>query len=223
MVPPTATLIDLDSGSDREGVRQGATGVMKRAYTNVLVFCASSESCHGDYHAVASRLGTTLARAGMSIIYGGGRLGSMGALADAALEAQGRVIGIQPRFMSELGWTHAGITELHIVDDMQERKRRMLAAADAIVALPGGTGTLEELFDAITAKRLGHFLNPIVIVNQNGFWDPLVAQLARCVEERFLDERHRLMWQVVDEPEKVVEAFAAATTWSKDALEFASV
>ncbi len=172
---------------------------------------------------MAARLGTTLALAGMSIIYGGGRLGSMGALADAALEARGEVIGIQPRFMSELGWTHDGITQLHVVPDMQERKRRMLAAADAIVALPGGTGTLEELLEAITAKRLGHFLNPIVIVNQDGFWDPLVAQLERCVDERFLDERHRLMWQVVDAPEEVVEAFDAATAWSKDALDFASV
>ena len=103
----------------------GAASVTKRADTNVLVFCASSASCHGDYHAVAARLGTTLALAGMSIIYGGGRFGSMGALADAALEARGEVIGIQPRFMSELGWTHDGITQLHVVEDMQERKRRI--------------------------------------------------------------------------------------------------
>ncbi len=105
--------------------------------THVLVFCASSESCRVEYHDWAARLGRVLAGAGMTIVYGGGALGSMGALAGAALEAGGRVQGIQPRFMNELGWAHDGLHALELVEDMQERMRRMLAIADAIVALPG--------------------------------------------------------------------------------------
>ena len=99
----------------------------------------------------------------------------------------------------------------------------MLAIADAIVALPGGSGTLEELFDALTAKRLGEIVAPVVIVNQAGFFDPLLQQLERCIEERFMDERHREMWQVVAEPEEVLQALASAPAWSKDALGFATL
>ena len=190
---------------------------------NVLVFCASSESCRPEYHVVADRLGRALARADRVVVYGGGAVGSMGALASAAIEEGGRVIGIQPRFMNELEWTHREIHALELVDDMQERMRQMLAIADAIVALPGGSGTLEELFDALTAKRLGEIVAPVVIVNQAGFFDPLLDQLERCIEERFMDERHREMWQVVAEPEEVLAALAAAPPWSKDALGFATL
>lgn len=197
--------------------------VSEGSHKHVLVFCASSESCRPEYHAAASRLGEALARAGQVLVYGGGALGSMGALASAAIEAEGRVVGIQPRFMNELEWTHDGIHDLDLVEDMQERMRRMLALADAIVALPGGSGTLEELLDALTAKRLGEIVAPIVIVNQRGFFDPLIEQLSRCIDERFMDERHREMWQVVAEPEDVPEALASAPAWSKDALSFASV
>ena len=190
---------------------------------NVLVFCASSESCRPEYHGAADRLGRDLARADRIVVYGGGAVGSMGALASAAIEEGGRVIGIQPRFMNELEWTHPEIHALELVDDMQERMRRMLAIADAIVALPGGSGTLEELFDALTAKRLGEIVAPVVIVNQAGFFDPLLQQLERCIEERFMDERHRDMWQVVAEPEEVLQALASAPAWSKDALGFATL
>jgi uncharacterized protein (TIGR00730 family) len=190
---------------------------------SVLVFCASSESCAPEYHDFARRLGEMLGRADDTVVYGGGALGSMGALATAALEAGGQVVGIQPRFMNELEWTHEGVSELVLVDDMQERMRRMVVRADAIVALPGGSGTLEELFTAITAKRLGQVVVPIIIVNQGGFYDPLLEQLSRCVDERFMGERHRSMWQVVETPEDVPAAIAAAPEWSKDALRFAAV
>jgi uncharacterized protein (TIGR00730 family) len=201
--------------------------VATEAPTHVLVFCASSESCGAEYHDGAARLGRVLARGGQTIVYGGGALGSMGALAGAALAAGGQVQGIQPKFMNELGWTHEGLHALDLVEDMQERMRRMLAIADAIVALPGGTGTLEELLDALTAKRLGEIVVPIIIVNQlvnqQRFFDPLIEQLSRCVDERFMDERHRDMWQVVATPEEVPGAIAAAPAWARDALSFASV
>jgi uncharacterized protein (TIGR00730 family) len=190
---------------------------------HVLVFCASSRSCDPIYHEVAARLGRILARASMTIVYGGGAEGSMGALADAALAAGGEVVGIQPRFMRELEWSHGRLTALHVVEDMQERKRRMLECADAVVALPGGSGTFEELFEAITAKRLGFFLNPIILVNQRSFFDPCIAMLERCVEERFMDCRHREMWQVVAEPEQVPRAIEVAAPWDESARGFAAI
>lgn len=196
---------------------------MSQRATRVLVFCASSESCDSRYHEGGARLGRVLARAGMTVVYGGGALGSMGRLSKGALDAGGEVHGIQPRFMNELGWAQEGLHQLELVEDMQDRMRRMLAVADAIVALPGGSGTLEELLDAITAKRLGEIVVPIVIVNQEGFFDPLIAQLARCVDERFMDERHRTMWQVVATPEEVPDALRRAPAWSKEAIAFASV
>ena len=147
----------------------------------------------------------------------------MARLAEGALGAGGTAIGIMPRFMVELEWGHKQLTEMVMVDDMRERKRRMLEGADAVVALPGGCGTLEELFEAITWKRLGLYFGPIVLVNVNGFFDSCIELLSRCVDERFMDERHRAMWSVVTEPEAVVEAIHAAPAWTAAARNFAQV
>jgi uncharacterized protein (TIGR00730 family) len=189
---------------------------------HVLVFCASSGSCDPAFHAAAAQLGRSLARAGDTVVYGGGAVGSMGALANAALEEGGRVIGIIPRFMREREWAHTGITDLRLVDDMQSRKRAMLDLADAIVTLPGGSGTFEELFEALTAKRLGLFHKPIVILNQAGFYDPLFTLLRSSVDERFMSEVHLDMWQSVDHVDHVLPALTAATPWPEDALRFAT-
>ena len=129
----------------------------ERTPRSVLVFCASSSTCDPAYHDAAASLGHAIASAGDTLVYGGGAVGSMGAMADAALAQGGSVVGVIPRFMRELEWAHPGLTELQLVDDMHERKREMLRLADAIVALPGGSGTFEELFEAITQKRLGLF------------------------------------------------------------------
>jgi uncharacterized protein (TIGR00730 family) len=157
------------------------------------------------------------------VVYGGGASGSMGALADAALAAGGEVVGIVPGFMRDLEWSHDRLSALHVVDDMQERKRRMLAQADALVTLPGGSGTFEELFESISAKRLGIYLNPIVIVNQRGFFDPCIEMLDRCIDQRFMDPRHRSMWSVVEDVEEVLDAIDASPDWSEDARSFAAV
>src|SRR5499427_6255556 len=151
----------------------------------VCVYCASSRSAHPDYRAAARRLGEVLAAEGVGIVYGGGSAGSMGALADGALSRGGRVIGILPRFMADLEWGHKGLTDLQLVEDLRTRKHMMLTLSQAAIALPGGSGTLEELLEAITFKRLGLYLNPIVLVNTRGFFTPLIEQLARAVEERF--------------------------------------
>ncbi len=189
----------------------------------VCVYCASSRSSHPEFREAAFRLGGVLASRGLAIVYGGGALGSMGALADGALSAGGHVVGILPRFMADLEWGHQGLQELQLVDDMRARKHAMLARSAAAIALPGGSGTLEELLEAITLKRLGLYLNPIVLVNTRGFFAPLLQLLARAIEERFMDERHARMWQVVAEPEQVPEALDQAAVWSADARNFAAL
>ena len=189
----------------------------------VCVYCASSKTSHPEYRAAAHRLGEVLAAEKLTIIYGGGAVGSMGALADGALGAGGRVIGILPRFMSDLEWGHKGLSELKLVEDMRTRKHTMLTLSSAAIALPGGSGTLEELLEAITLKRLGLYLNPIVLVNTRGFYTPLLQVLERAVNEHFMDPRHLLMWQVVDTADEVPEALLRAPGWSADARTFAAV
>jgi len=147
----------------------------------------------------------------------------MGALADGALERGGRVIGIIPRFMRELEWSHEELTELHVVEDMRTRKHEMLTRASAVVALAGGCGTFEELLEAITLKRLGLFLGPIVIVNTGGYYDPLLEQFARAIDGRFMDTRHGAMWQVVSDPEEVVQALESAPDWDSASIQFAAL
>jgi uncharacterized protein (TIGR00730 family) len=197
--------------------------VRRRPERAVCVYCASSRSSHPDYRAAAHRLGAVLAGAGIGIVYGGGAAGSMGALADGALERGGRVVGILPRFMADLEWGHHGLTELELVEDLRVRKHLMLTRSDAAIALPGGSGTLEELLEAITLKRLGLYLNPIVLVNTRGFFAPLLALLESAVTERFMDRRHLDMWQVVAEPEDVPGALARAPAWAAEARSFAAV
>lgn len=189
----------------------------------VCVYCASSCSAPGEYRSAAHRLGEVLARHHIDIVYGGGAKGSMGALADGALAHGGRVTGILPRFMAELEWGHRGLTELQLVEDMRVRKHRMLAGSDAAVALPGGSGTLEELLEAITLKRLGLFLGPIVLLNTRDFFVPLLELLQRAVAERFMDTRHLDMWQVVATPEEVPRALASAPAWHADSRAFAAL
>jgi uncharacterized protein (TIGR00730 family) len=190
---------------------------------SVCVYCASSSACDPVHRDVARRLGALLADAGCTLVYGGGRAGSMGALADGALARGGRVVGIIPRFMRELEWGHEELTELHVVEDMRTRKHEMLTRASAVVALAGGCGTFEELLEAITLKRLGIFLGPIVIVNTGGYYDPLLEQFARAIDGRFMDSRHGAMWQVVGEAEEVVAALESAPSWDADSISFAAL
>ncbi len=190
---------------------------------NIVVYCASSRACDAEYHRVAQRLGELLAAAGCAVVYGGGRAGSMGALAEGALAEGGRVVGVIPQFMVDLEWGHDDLSELHVVEDMRTRKHEMLTRASAVVALAGGTGTLEELFEAITLKRLGLFLGPIVIVNTKGYYDPLIAQLQAAIDGRFMDSRHESMWTVVGSAEAVLPAIESSAAWGADSRDFAVV
>jgi uncharacterized protein (TIGR00730 family) len=194
---------------------------MPDSIRTVCVYCASSDRTPAVYHDAAARLGRHLAGEGFRIVYGGGATGSMGRLACAALDAGGRVTGVLPHFMDELEWGHRSLSELRLVDDMHQRKRLMLDLSDAVVALPGGCGTFEELLEAITWKRLGLFVGPIAIVNVNGFYDPLAELLARSISERFMDEKHGAMWTMVGEVEEVARALRSAPPWSANARAFA--
>ncbi|HVO47722.1 MAG TPA: TIGR00730 family Rossman fold protein [Steroidobacteraceae bacterium] len=195
----------------------------RRIRQAVCVYCASSRTAPEEYRTVAFRLGEVLAEQGLEVVYGGGARGSMGALADGALSRGGRVRGILPRFMADLEWGHPGITELELVEDMRIRKHTMLTRSQAAIALPGGSGTLEELLEAITLKRLGLYLNPIVLVNTRNFFDPLLKLLELAISERFMDDRHALMWEVVDRPDDVPAALARAPEWGEDSRKFAAL
>lgn len=189
----------------------------------ICVYCASSEQTDPAYRAAARQLGERLADAGCSVIYGGGSGGSMGALADGALARGGEVIGVLPRFMADLEWGHAGLTRLELVEDMRERKHRLLTGSDAVIALPGGCGTLEELFEAITLKRLGLYFNPIILLDTLGFYAPLDAFLQQVIAARFMNPEHAAMWQRVAAPEDVLPAIRATPRWREDARDYAVV
>ncbi len=208
------------SGGAAAGGGEDARSTGERS---VCVYCASSRSAHPEYRTAAYRLGEVLAKHGYTVVYGGGAVGSMGALADGALSRGGRVVGVLPRFMAELEWGHKGLSELELVEDMRARKHRMLMLSRAAVALPGGSGTLEEVLEAISLKRLALYLHPIVLVNTRSFFDPLIALLARAVEERFMDARHADMWRVVRSPDEVPEAIETSPRWSESARGFAAV
>ena len=189
----------------------------------ICVYCASSQMCDAAYHVAATRLGELLAEARCTIVYGGGAVGLMGSLANGALSKGGKVIGIIPRFMREVEWQHPGIENLEIVEDMRERKHRLLTGSDAVVALPGGCGTLEELFEAITLKRLGLYFNPIVLLNTRDFFSPLQAFMDKVIGERFMNPEHAAMWSLVDTPEGVLPRIRATEKWREDARDYAVV
>ena len=189
----------------------------------ICVYCASSQECDPHYHDVAFRLGALLAESGNTVVYGGGSTGSMGAVANGALSAGGEVIGILPRFMADLEWGHPGLTRLELVGDMRERKHLLLTGSDAVIALPGGCGTLEELFEAITLKRLGLYFNPIILLNTRGFYTPLQGFMESVIEGQFMNREHLAMWSLVDEPEDVLPRIQATPRWREDAREIAVV
>lgn len=189
----------------------------------ICVFCASSAKVDQKYFNATINFAYSAIANGYDIVYGGGAVGLMGILADAALEKSGTVIGIIPEFMKAIEWNHNNISELVVVEDMRERKKQLIERADAIVALPGGCGTLEELLEAISLKRLGRIIHPIVILNQDGFYDALEELLEHMIAEKFMGEQHRPIWTFVKTPEEIVPAIRNAPKWSSDALHFAAV
>jgi uncharacterized protein (TIGR00730 family) len=189
----------------------------------VCVYCASSDKVDKVYFDAVTVLAKQLVDSNIQVVYGGGSSGLMGKLADDVLHFGGHVIGVMPNFMKEVEWAHTKVPEFHFVGDMAERKKKFLYMSDALIALPGGCGTLEELFEAITLKRLGLFTKPIIILNINHFYDPLVALLDRCIDEQFMSEKHRNIWQIIDDPAKIIDTINNAPAWSDDAISYAKV
>ena len=170
----------------------------------ICVYAASSAQVNQEYLQTAHALGELLAKSGHSIVYGGGSQGLMGAVANGALAHGGEVIGILPKFMADLEWGHPGLTELQLVEDMRERKHRLLTDSDAVVALPGGCGTLEELFEAITLKRLGIYFSPIILLNTRNYYTALQTFMQQVIDEKFMNSEHVAMWSLVDTVEEVL-------------------
>lgn len=189
----------------------------------ICVYCASSNQVAPIYFEAVDQLAINLVDHQATVIYGGGGIGLMGKLADSVLSRGGRIVGIMPEFMRSVEWAHKGVSEFRFVEDMHERKRAFLDGTDALIALPGGCGTLEELLEAITLKRLGLFTKPILILNTNRFYDPLIAMLERCIEENFMAPQHGQMWTVVDEPNQAIEAIHRAPQWDAEAIKFATL
>src|SRR4249919_2235838 len=189
----------------------------------ICVYAASSPQAAPVYMEAARALGANLAANNCSIVYGGGSQGLMGALADGALAQGGEVIGVLPKFMADLEWGHPGLTHLDLVEDMRERKHKLLTGSDAVVALPGGCGTLEELFEAITLKRLGLYFNPIVLLNTRNFYTPLQAFMNQVIGERFMNAEHAAMWSLVNTPDQVLPEIRKTPKWDENARDYAVV
>lgn len=189
----------------------------------ITVYSASSGLAPQQYVELASALGRELARRGHSLVNGAGRTGLMGATADACLQAGGEAIGVIPQFMIDQGWQHTGMTRLIVTPDMHNRKETMAEMSDACIALPGGVGTLEELLEIITWKQLGLYLNPIVIVNAGGYFDPLLAQLERAVEAQFMRPQHRGIWVTAQDAKEAVDLCEATPLWDSSVRKFAAL
>ncbi len=162
----------------------------------ICVYCGSNFGDRPEYRAAASELGTELGRRGLGLVYGGGAVGLMGAVADAALAAGARAVGVIPRALASKEIAHQGLTELHVVASMHERKLKMAQLADAFIALPGGYGTLEEFFEAITWAQLGFHARPVAILNVLGYYEGLLQFLDHAVQSRFLKAENRELFFV---------------------------
>jgi uncharacterized protein (TIGR00730 family) len=175
----------------------------------VLVFCGSSPGGRPEYVEAAAELGRLLAERRLELVYGGASVGLMGAIADATLAAGGTAIGVIPNRLVEAEVAHAGLTKLHIVETMHERKALMSELSDAVIALPGGTGTLDELFELFTWSQLGLVRMPLGVLNVAGYWDPLLAFLQHAVDERFLRAEHLETLIVSEDAGALLNALAA--------------
>ncbi len=175
---------------------------------NICVFCASSANIDSRYLDAARELGGLLAREGWRCVNGGGAVGLMGALTDGALDAGGEVTGVIPKFMVDNGWCYDRLDDVIITADMHQRKQMMSEMADAVIALPGGVGTLEELLETLTWRQLGLVKVPVIILNTMGYYDPLLAMLGHAIDEGFMKESHARLWRVAATPAEAVAMLA---------------
>lgn len=176
---------------------------------NVCVFCGSGTGTNPVFSEAARKLGCLFGRSSIRLIYGGGKVGLMGIVATAVMKAGGEVTGVIPRFLLQREVGHTGITTLEVVESMHQRKKRMAELADAFVALPGGWGTLEELSEILTWKQLQLITQPVLLLNTNHFFDPLLRQMRLMVEEGFLRSGNLSFLQVANSPEQIFSLLAS--------------
>ncbi len=171
---------------------------------NVCVFCASSANIDGRYLEAARELGKLLAQGGWRCVNGGGAVGLMGAVTDGALDAGGQVTGVIPKFMVDNGWCYDRLEDVIVTADMHQRKHMMSEMADAVIAMPGGVGTFEELLETLTWRQLGIVKTPVIILNTLGYYDPLLAMLRHAIDEGFMRPDHSRLWTVAATPAEAI-------------------
>lgn len=190
---------------------------------SIAVYCASSNKVRASFVAAAERLGELIATSGKRLVYGDGGIGLMAAVARGALKAGGEVVGVIPQFMVDQGWNNPGSTETIITQTMHERKATICNISDAMVALPGGIGTFEELLECLTWKQLGLHHNPVVILNTDGYYDKLLACIDLMVDEHMMRPIHKEMFVVVNTPEEVLPAIMNAPEWDPNTRRLAAI
>jgi uncharacterized protein (TIGR00730 family) len=190
---------------------------------SVCVYSASSTQIAPVYFEVAEELGRLLARKRINLINGAGCIGLMAATSNAALAEGGMVTCVIPRFMVEQGWHHQGLTRLVETDTMHERKQLMAEMSDGVIALPGGCGTLEELLEIITWKQLGLYLKPIVILNIDGYYNPLLEMLKNAIDGNFMRKEHQAIWQVASTAEEAIDMLYHAPAWNRELRKIAAI
>lgn len=190
---------------------------------SVCVYAASSTKVPEIYFNTAHELGTLLAMHHLRLINGAGRQGLMRECADACMEHGGQVTGVIPTFMIEQGWQYTGLTELIETKDIHTRKQTMARLSDGVIALPGGCGTLEELLEIITWKQLGLYLNPIVILNVDGFFNNLLDQLKLAADENFMRSEHLNIWEVASTPKEAIDLLYTTPVWNQEIRKFAAI
>ena len=190
---------------------------------SIAVYCASSNKVRASFIAAAERLGELMATKGKRLVYGDGGIGLMAAVARGALNAGGKVVGVIPQFMVDQGWNNPNSTKTIVTQTMHERKATICEISDAMVALPGGIGTFEELLECLTWKQLDLHHNPVVILNTDGYYDKLLACIDQMVEEQMMRPIHKDMYVVVSEPEEVLPAIENAPAWDPSTRRLASI
>ncbi len=191
--------------------------------TTVGIYCASSPRIDKDYFKAADELAGILVRNKITIYFGGGKHGLMGQIVTRVNKDNGKIIGVIPGFMKDENWHHEGIKKLIVVDTMHERKETILNQSEALIAFPGGCGTVEELMEAITWKQLGLYTGSIIILNTKGYYNLLLTFLEKMINENFLRKVHRNMWSVIETPSEIMSAIRKSPPWSVEARNFAAV
>lgn len=176
---------------------------------SLCVYCGSSDRGSPTHHDAALRLGGLMAKAGIRLVYGGGRIGMMGRIADAVMERGGEVIGIIPQFLEQVEVGHSGVTQLIVTDNMHDRKQKMAEMSDAFLIMPGGLGTLEETFEILTWKQLGLHQKPVIIADIEGYWHHLTELIDHMIAENYAKAENRALFQVIDSIDELLPALSA--------------